>query len=287
MKAVVPLIFLLLIVPFSSALNVKSAVEYFYTDEAPEVVVGDHQNTDDNFAAIAFENEFGLNNVTLASKAKTDTTLVIIGGPCANPLWEDFAGDTCDTWEYPAGKAVLVSVQLPSGKTVLLIAGTTGKDTRAAAKFAIENFGDPKLAYERVVLDTEGLPLASEKLKVYKTESNLAEGESSAAGNVIIEIPDDYSDSDEELAEGLQKHIQKSFPFANVQIYTESEVSMSLIQDRILIVMKGDPLISIEDDAPSAHVVIATAAAFFVAGQGLDYDWTTHNSLVADDLEFS
>lgn len=283
MKAVMPVLFLLLMLPFASGLGIKGTYDSFYNDESPEIVIADQQNADDQLAAFGFVNEFGLKNITLKSKIK-NTPLVIIGGPCANPLWTEFAGDTCEGWTYGENKAVIVTHQLATGKIVLLIGGTTGKDTRAAAKYVSENFNT--LTDEKKILDTTGLPLANDKLKVYKTESNLGKDESAAAGNVVILIPDDASGGDEDLADGLMKHLKKSYPLATVNVYTSSEVDTSFIQGKILIMMRSKPLISVDDDAPAAHVVIATAAAFWVTAQGFEYEWTTHNSLVNDDLEF-
>ena len=275
----------LLFVPVASAFSVKETVESFYTDEIPDVVVADHQDTDDNYAAIAFENEFGLKNITLASKFSSDKTLVIIGGPCANPLWKTYTKETCDNWQYPEHKALLISIE-KNGKTILLIGGTTGRDTRAAARFAVMNFSNSLLGSDRVVLDTTNLPLANEKLKVYKTTNNLGEGESSAVGNVIIEIPDDASGGDQDLADGLEKHIKKAFPYATVEIQEESDVSLGSIGDSVLVILKKIPIISVGDNAPAGHVVIATSIAFWATAQGFEYSWGTHNQLTTDDIEF-
>lgn len=287
MKAVMFIIFMLLAATVSAAsLNVKTAVESFFTDETPDVVIGDGQNVDDQLASFAFANEFGLKNFTLKGKM-TNKPLIIIGGPCANPLWAEFAGDTCDNWQYSEGKAVIMAHQTTTGKTVVLIAGTTGKDTRAAAKYVLTTFSDAKFLETRVVIDTANLPLANDKLKIYKTETNLAEGESSAQGTVIIEIPNDSSGGTEDLAEGLEEHLKKSFPFANVAIYRQADVDMAFIQGKILFVFKDPILISIEEDAPADHVVIAAGGAFWVAGQGYDISPTqTHNQLGHEDLQF-
>jgi hypothetical protein len=285
MKAVSVVLALILLVPLAQA-TVKGAVESFYVDDAPDVVVANQQNVDDLFAAFAFVNEFGLKNFTPVSKLR-DAPLVIIGGPCANSLWAEYAPDTCEDWQYPEGKALIISHQTAAGKTVILIGGTTGKDTRAAAKFVTEKFSDPMFANERVVLDTAGLPLAKETLKVYRTENNLGEGESSAKGEVVIEIPDDASGGTQDLADGLQKYLEKSFPFATIEQSQVSDTSLSSINGKILIALKDPPLISVEDDAPSAHVVIASAGAFWLSAQGYKPGPTqTHNVLVNSDLKF-
>jgi hypothetical protein len=70
----------------------------------------------------------------------TSYNLIVVGGPCANPLAESVFGVTCDGWAYKEGEA-LVKVVDNGNKVALLVAGTTALDTRRAAK-AVANYKD-------------------------------------------------------------------------------------------------------------------------------------------------
>ncbi|PIN79850.1 hypothetical protein COV16_02080 [Candidatus Woesearchaeota archaeon CG10_big_fil_rev_8_21_14_0_10_34_8] len=78
----------------------------------------------------------------LASEVSDATSynLIVVGGPCANPLAESVFGVTCDGWDYKEGVA-LVKVVDNGNKVALLVAGTTALDTRRAAK-AVANYKD-------------------------------------------------------------------------------------------------------------------------------------------------
>ena len=285
-KAVLILLLLVFAIPVT-ALTVKNSVESFFIDATPEIVIGDQMHPDDVLAAVVFQNELGIEDVTLASSIVNDSdrTMVVIGGPCANPVWTTITGETCGDWQHAEGKAALKSSTSESGKTILLISGTTGKNTRAAAKHAIEKFAEAVFNRDDVVLDVEGLPLASGQLIVYKEVGAVEEGQSVAQGHLIIEISDNPTGGAEDLAEGLEKYIKASYPNALVTILEASEVSLSLIDDKIFIRLSDPPLISVEKTAPSSHVVIAAASSFWLAGQGyVPMAPQTHNQLVPDDL---
>jgi hypothetical protein len=73
---------------------------------------------------------------TMLASEVTDPTkynLVIVGGPCANPLAETLFGVTCDGWSLQEGEAMVKLVD-NGNKVALLVAGTTALDTRRAAK---------------------------------------------------------------------------------------------------------------------------------------------------------
>ncbi len=289
MKKVVLAILLLLFAIPVSAITVKEAVETFYIDSAPAVVLGDQLDQDDTLAAIAFQNEFGVKSQTIASNFDESKTQVIIGGPCANPVWETLSpSDTCEGWDQPEHRALIVTIE-SDGATIILIGGTTGKDTRAAAKEIVDNFGNAVFNKGRVVLNVEGLPLAKDSLKVYQTAGTVAagSGQSSAAGEVIIEIENDASGGTLDLADGLESYIKKSYPYASVTILERDDITLNTLAGKIFIKL-GDPsLISVEKEAPSAHVVIAAGAAFWIAGQGLGVNAdTTHNQLIDQDLDY-
>lgn len=286
-KAVLIVLALLIVAVPVFGLSVKNAVESFFIDEVPLIVIGDQLNADDEFAAIAFQNEFGVEDITPASAVllDTDKTMVSIGGPCANPVWTAFTGEECSDWQHDGGMAAVKSITTDSGKTVLLISGTSGKNTRAAAKHVIENFGEAIFNKDDVVLDVEGLPLANDALIVYKEVGSVGEGQSSAQGSLIIEIPNDPSGGTLDLATGLKKSINAGYPNAIVTILEQDSVSMSVIRDKIFVLLSDPPLISVEKEAPADHVVIAAASAFWLSGQGYPpMPPQTHNQLLPEDL---
>ncbi|MFH0751965.1 MAG: S-layer protein, partial [archaeon] len=63
----------------------------------------------------------------------SDYNLILVGGPCANPLVETVFGLTCDGWTHSAGEAV-VKLAANGDKVALLVAGTDALDTRRAGK---------------------------------------------------------------------------------------------------------------------------------------------------------
>jgi len=67
--------------------------------------------------------------------SKEDYNLILVGGPCANPIIEKFSEfPKCKTWPFKEGESIVSYTQ--NGKnTALLIAGTTEDDTKAAVDF--------------------------------------------------------------------------------------------------------------------------------------------------------
>jgi len=63
----------------------------------------------------------------------TKYNLIVVGGPCANPLAESLFGVTCADWPYEEGEALVKMVD-NGNKVAMLVAGTTAADTRRAAK---------------------------------------------------------------------------------------------------------------------------------------------------------
>lgn len=70
----------------------------------------------------------------------TDFNLILVGGPCANPLVETVFGLTCDGWTHAAGEAV-VKLAANGEKVAMLVAGTDALDTRRAGK-AVAAYAD-------------------------------------------------------------------------------------------------------------------------------------------------
>ncbi|MDD4878680.1 MAG: hypothetical protein PHO02_06650 [Candidatus Nanoarchaeia archaeon] len=70
-----------------------------------------------------------------ASKVASPTSynLIVVGGPCANPLAESVFGQTCDGWAYAEGEA-LVKLAANGDKVAMLVAGTSALDTQRAGK---------------------------------------------------------------------------------------------------------------------------------------------------------
>lgn len=65
--------------------------------------------------------------------APTSYNLIVVGGPCANPLAESVFGQTCSGWAYKEGEA-LVKLMQNGEKVALLVAGTSALDTQRAGK---------------------------------------------------------------------------------------------------------------------------------------------------------
>ncbi len=63
----------------------------------------------------------------------TNYNLVVVGGPCANPLAASVFDVSCDGWAYDEGEA-LVKLAANGEKVALLVAGTSATDTRRAGK---------------------------------------------------------------------------------------------------------------------------------------------------------
>lgn len=72
----------------------------------------------------------------LASEVKDskNQNLILVGGPCANPLVTDATGLTCDAWPLKPGEAFVRYFDNHNGNVAMLVAGTTKEDTRNAAK---------------------------------------------------------------------------------------------------------------------------------------------------------
>tara|TARA_Y100000310_G_scaffold345815_1_gene470408 strand:- start:22663 stop:24909 length:2247 start_codon:yes stop_codon:yes gene_type:complete len=90
-------------------------------------------------------------DVTPVSMLDTELTsptthnLILVGGPCANPLAEslDF-GVSCSGWDLKEGEAIIKIVD-NGNKVAMLVAGTEALDTRRAAK-VVANWNDYTLA---------------------------------------------------------------------------------------------------------------------------------------------
>ena len=70
-----------------------------------------------------------------ASAVSTPTSynLIVVGGPCANPLAESLFSKTCDGWDLKEGEALVKLVE-NGEKVAMLVAGTTATDTQRAGK---------------------------------------------------------------------------------------------------------------------------------------------------------
>jgi len=93
----------------------------------------------------------------LASEVSSpsDYQLILVGGPCANALVEDLFDMTCDGWAFQEGEAV-VKVIDNGDNVAMLVAGTTGDDTRRAA-LAVKNYADYEFSGSEVVVSGTSL----------------------------------------------------------------------------------------------------------------------------------
>jgi len=74
--------------------------------------------------------------VTMKASEVTDPTLynlIVVGGPCANPLAGTLFDLTCEGWPHEEGEAV-VKMVANGEKVAMLVAGTTALDTKRAGK---------------------------------------------------------------------------------------------------------------------------------------------------------
>ncbi|RLJ09690.1 MAG: hypothetical protein DRP15_02820, partial [Candidatus Aenigmatarchaeota archaeon] len=80
----------------------------------------------------------------LASEVDTSaltSDLILIGGPCANSLVATLLsaeGITCDNWNYTKGIIKEIENAFDSGHKALIVAGTTGSDTRELAAMVMQ-----------------------------------------------------------------------------------------------------------------------------------------------------
>lgn len=61
----------------------------------------------------------------------TDTNLIVVGGPCVNPVFEAASGISCSEWMLEDGQSMIKLVPYKTGYA-LLVAGTQAMDTRNA-----------------------------------------------------------------------------------------------------------------------------------------------------------
>lgn len=83
----------------------------------------------------------------------TSNNLILVGGPCANDLVENFAEfPTCDEWHetYTDGEAI-IKLASNGNNVALLVAGTNAIDTRMAAK-VLANYEDYELESNDVLI---------------------------------------------------------------------------------------------------------------------------------------
>ena len=68
-------------------------------------------------------------------KLREDYDLIFVGGPCANPLVEEFEGfPTCSEWPLEPGEAMIKFVK-NKNNIAMLVAGTMAEDTKMATEF--------------------------------------------------------------------------------------------------------------------------------------------------------
>jgi len=102
------------------------------------VVVGRDSDPIDSISAtkilLAMETEL---KGKFNTEVSENESLIIIGGPCANPLWTTYTSETCEDWSLREGESVTKVVD-----NVILIAGTTGKDTIKEVELFASDYQD-------------------------------------------------------------------------------------------------------------------------------------------------
>ncbi len=102
--------------------------------------------------------------------------LIVVGGPCANPLAESVFGMSCDGWAFSEGEAV-VKLVANGDKVAMLVAGTSALDTQRGGK-ALGDFGSYAFSgAEVVVKGTTLTDISVEPPTVAAVEEEAAEEE--------------------------------------------------------------------------------------------------------------
>lgn len=173
-KAILALLLVLALPIAVSAVDVNDAYQTISDEsEAPAIVVSD--NAQDTAAAIQIKNDVGVAATTPATTTIAITgDAVIVGGPCANPQWTEITGDTCESWRYAPGEAVIAAQEgMTANETVVLIAGTNAEDTRAAVDWFIANPDSAALNADVLIINVEDLaPETNETTSTTPSTSN-------------------------------------------------------------------------------------------------------------------
>ena len=102
-------------------------------------------------------------DITTVTKKDTEVTdptrynLILVGGPCADPLVEKF-GVTCRGWSLKEGEAMIKLVE-NGDKVALIVAGSEALDTRRAAK-ALANYKDYATKFKGTEVLVKGTTLS-------------------------------------------------------------------------------------------------------------------------------
>ncbi len=88
---------------------------------------------------------------------REDYNIIFVGGPCANPLVEDYEEfPKCSTWNLKPGEALIKLAK--NGKNIaMLVAGTTVEDTRMASQFVKDNFQKRELEGNTIILEASSI----------------------------------------------------------------------------------------------------------------------------------
>src|SRR3989338_2511416 len=159
---IVTLAILSLIVPLVLAVRFDTIKDVANTiNQASEdyiIVVGSSNPTKDVVAAANFGKFIrdGFTNYKLDTEIDLlnfpEEYLIVIGGPCANTLWKEYSTFTCENWQYKETKGILELTE-KNGKTILLIAGTTGDDTETITNRLVQTYDtDPLFTNSRVII---------------------------------------------------------------------------------------------------------------------------------------
>ncbi|MFB6100826.1 MAG: S-layer protein, partial [Candidatus Nanohalobium sp.] len=83
-------------------------------------------------------------------QVKNNDNVILVGGPAANSLTQELVNDnqTMPASQYTQGQGIIQLVDgFSEGNKALVVAGATGEDTRAAAKF-LANYRNNQQALE-------------------------------------------------------------------------------------------------------------------------------------------
>ena len=121
--------------------NIKSSLE----DMAQQSLVIVAASTDDaaaQYIGVSLESlgakvTYGSDQETTVS-AVQGKQVILVGGPCANKLWNQFSEETCRTWNFQ--KRGMIKAKQVQNAEAILLAGTTQQDTFALANVLIAEY---------------------------------------------------------------------------------------------------------------------------------------------------
>ncbi|MFH1767101.1 MAG: hypothetical protein ABH826_03345 [Patescibacteria group bacterium] len=130
----------------TSVLTIKEGIskldKEYINEDSLRFIVG-LKNGDDAAAFFLFQRIFWDNNeknniksgryfafdTSITEEDLKGKNILILGGPCANRLWEKYSDETCENWPLEPKQAIVKLIEKDDGRVIFLAAGTTARDT--------------------------------------------------------------------------------------------------------------------------------------------------------------